>query len=138
MRTTAIILMALLLLASCSNNENREATAQNNWISLRADSINAVKLTDTLVIYESVCRGCAYEGTTRFSISDSLEIIKQADLISTDNNSPDAAGGSVSKDIVLIPVRTGFTTIKVFKILSPNTAKEDSARFVTYTIHVTD
>ena len=27
-------------------------------VELRSDTLNRVKLTDTLVIYESVCRGC--------------------------------------------------------------------------------
>ena len=47
--------------------------AVDNKISLRTDTINIVKLTDTLVIYESTCRGCAYEGSTNFGISRSEE-----------------------------------------------------------------
>lgn len=134
MRTGTTWIISLLFVASCSNKD-KEASA-NNWISLRADSINTVKLGDTLVIYESICRGCAYEGSTRFDIQDSLGIIKLVDIISTDNNSSDMAGGSISQDILLKPVRTGTTTIKLYKILSPDTAKEDSAQFRTYTITI--
>ena len=134
MRTGTTWIISLLLIASCSNKD-KEASA-SNWISLRADSINTVKLGDTLVIYESICRGCAYEGSTRFDIQDSLGIIKLVDIISTDDNSSDMAGGSISQDILLKPVRTGTTTIKLYKILSPDTAKEDSAKFRTYTITI--
>ncbi len=134
MRTGIIWIIGLLLVASCSNKD-KEASA-NNWISLRADSINTVKLGDTLVIYESICRGCAYEGTVQFGISDSLEMIKLLDVISSDNNSAEVAGGSISKDLLLKPVQTGTTTIKLYKILAPDTAKEDSAQFRTYTITI--
>ena len=134
MRTGTTWIISLLLIASCSNKD-KEASA-SNWISLRADSINTVTLSDTLVIYESICRGCAYEGTVRFGISDSLEMIKLVDVIGSDNNSDDMEGGSISQDILLKPVRTGTTTIKLYKILSPDTAKEDSAKFRTYTITI--
>ncbi len=136
MRTIAGMVATLFLLAACSNIESDANT--NKWVSLRSDSINMVKITDTLVIYESICRGCAYEGTVQFSISDSLEIVKQLEVITEDGNNPEEAGGSISKDILLKPMRPGITTIKLFKILAPNTAKEDSARFRTYSIHVTN
>ena len=54
----------------------------------------------------------------------------------SDNNSDDMEGGSISQDVLLKPVRTGTTTIKLYKILSPGTAKEDSAQFRTYTITI--
>ncbi|MBK8311990.1 MAG: hypothetical protein IPL04_14870 [Chitinophagaceae bacterium] len=56
-------------------------------------------MTDTLVIYESTCRGCAFEGSTNFEISDSLGIIKLYDIITEDNNPSDMDGGSISKTL---------------------------------------
>ncbi|MFN8307822.1 MAG: hypothetical protein U0T79_13680 [Ferruginibacter sp.] len=134
MRTIAGLIISFFLLASC-NDKDKEATT-HNWVALRADSINTVLLTDTLVIYESVCRGCAYEGSTRFDIQDSLGMIKLVDIISTDDNSSDMAGGSISKDLLLKPVRTGTTRIRLFKFLSPDSASADSARSITYMINV--
>jgi len=136
MRTIAGLVATLFLLASCRNKEGDTNTT--NWVSLRADSINVVKITDTLVVYESICRGCAYEGAVQFGISDSLEVVKLLEVITNDNNSAEVEGGSISKDILIKPIRTGITTIRLFKILAPNTAKEDSARFRTYSIHVTN
>ena len=103
---------------------------------LRADTINVVKLFDTLVINESTCRGCAYEESTHFEIKDSLDIIKLLDIITTDNNPPDMDGGSISKDLILAPVKTGTTSVKLYKFWKRDLKPEDSARFTTYKIEV--
>ena len=108
----------------------------DNKISLRTDTINTIKLTDTLVIYESTCRGCAYEASTNFDISDSMEIIKLADIITTDNSSPDMAGGSISKDLILVPQKTGTTIIKLYKFWNQEKTAKDSANFTSYKIEV--
>lgn len=113
-----------------------EKIIQDNRISLRSDTVNLVKMTDTMVVYESTCRGCAYEGSTNFGISDSLGIIKLDNVITKDNNSPDMDGGSISKTLVLVPAKTGITTIKVYKFWTQEKKAEDSARFTAYTIDV--
>ena len=119
---------------SCSNNP-KDIVADNR-IALRTDTVNVVKLTDTLVIFESTCRGCAYERSTNFAISDSMDIIKLADIITTDSSPADMDGGSISKDLVLVPVKTGTTNIKVYKFWSPEKTAKDSANFTSYKIEV--
>ena len=123
---------------SCSNNPNSDKTIDvaDNRIPLRTDTINIVKLTDTLVIYEGTCRGCAFEHSTDFAISDSMNMIKLTDIVTTDNSSPDMAGGSVSKDLILVPQKAGVTVIKMYKFLTPEKAAADSARFTSYKIEV--
>ncbi len=128
-------ILALIGFSSCNTGNTSEA-GKNKWVPLRADSINVVTLADTLVIYESVCRGCAFEGTVQFGVSDSLGIVELLDVITTDNNSPESTGGSASKDILLKAVKPGNTTFKLYKILAPETAKDDSSRFVAYTVEV--
>ena len=105
-------------------------------IPLRTDTINVVKLSDTLVIYESTCRGCAYEASTNFSISDSMNMIRLINVITTDNNSPEMDGGSISKKLVLVPVKTGTTNIKLYKFWQMERTAKDSALFTSYKIEV--
>ncbi len=135
-----ILFTLFVTILGCSNNPKDivedEKDMLDNKISLKTDTINVVKLTDTLVIYESTCRGCAYERSTNFTISDSLNIIKLEDVITIDNNSPDMDGGSMSKDLILVPVKTGSTNIKVYKFWTMDKTAKDSARFVTYNIEV--
>ena len=135
------IVFASIAFISCNNStkdvvEDKKG-ADDKKISLRTDTINIVKLTDTLVIYESTCRGCAYEGSTNFGISDSMNIIKLADIITTDNSPADMEGGSISKDLILVPEKTGSTIIKLYKFWTQEKTAKDSARFTSYKIEVT-
>jgi hypothetical protein len=115
---------------------NSEKVITDNKVALRQDTLNIVKLTDSLVIHESACRGCKYEASTNFAISDSMHMILLKDVITTDNNSPDMDGGNVSKDLVLVPVKKGITSIRLYKFLNPDGTAEDSARFTSYKIEV--
>lgn len=133
MRTLSTIIFFSILITSCNSNE-KTAAEKDNRIPLRSDTINVVKLSDTLVIFESTCRGCAVEGSTAFEIKDSLGIIKLKGVYTVDNNSPDMAGGNVSKQVELLPQKTGITTIKLFKYYRPE--ERDSTKFITYTIEV--
>jgi len=132
------ILTVSVAVLSCSNNPKSDdkKDVADNRISLRTDTVNIVKLTDTLVIYESTCRGCAYEASTNFAISDSMNIIKLADIASADNNPPDVAGGSISKTLILVPQKPGTTIIKLYKFWSQEKTAADSARFSSYKIEV--
>lgn len=126
----------LVSFSACNDRDKKETKEKDTRIALRADSINTVWLSDTMVIYESICRGCAYEGSTRFNISDSMDIVKLLNVITHDESSPDMQGGSVGKELELIALKPGTTSVRLYKLLSEQTAKEDSARFTTYTIEV--
>ncbi len=72
-----LLLCCVSALLICCNNSTEEKTGSNKWVALRSDTLNVVKLTDTLVIYESTCRGCAYEASTYFGLADSTDIIRR-------------------------------------------------------------
>jgi hypothetical protein len=137
MKKLFVLLFIITALCSCTNSST-DVTKEvaDNRIALRADTINTVKLTDTLVIFESTCRGCAYESSTNFTISDSMNIVKLADIVTTDNSPPDMDGGSISKDLILVPQKTGATMIKLYKFWTMEKTAADSARFTSYKIEV--
>jgi len=135
-----IFFIAVLSSAVISCNNNTKTAADNkvvdNKIALRSDTVNIVKIKDSLVIYESTCRGCAYEASTNFAISDSMNIIKLLNVITTDNNPAGMAGGNVSKDLILVPEKPGITIIKMYKFLKQEKTAADSSRFTSYRIEV--
>ncbi len=120
---------------SCTNN-NKEAVEIDNKIALRTDTLNVVKLTDTLIIYESTCRGCKYEVSTNFTIDDSMNLIKLSDIVTTDNSPADMSGGSISKDLILVPVKPGVTIMKLYKFWTEEKTAKDSTGFASYKIEV--
>jgi hypothetical protein len=130
-----IFFIAFLSIAviSCTNNTN---DVVDNRIALRTDTINVVKLTDTLVIFESICRGCEFEKSANFAISDSLNMLKLVDVITTDNNPAGMDGGNISKDLILVPVKTGTTIFKLYKFWTQEKKTADSAGFTSYKIEV--
>ncbi len=136
MKFACCIAVLLVLLSACNNSDQKEAKGKDNRIVLRTDSINMIRLSDTMLIYESICRGCAYEGSVRFSINDSQGIVKLLDVITHDESSSDMQGGSVGKELELIALKPGTTSVRLYKLLSEQTAKEDSTRFTIYTIEV--
>lgn len=136
MKTLLSIPVLLVSFSACNDRDKKETKEKDTRIALRADSINTVWLSDTMVIYESICRGCAYEGSTHFNISDSMDIVKLLNVITRDESSPDMQGGSVDKELELIALKPGMTSVRLYKLLSEQTAKEDSTRFTTYTIEV--
>jgi hypothetical protein len=131
-----LFIIPVLVFISCTNSKKEKQVTEDKRISLRKDILNVVKLTDTLVIYESTCRGCAYEQSTNFGISDSLGIIKLENTITKDNNPDNMDGGSISKTLVLVPLKAGTTSFRLYKFWKPEHTAEDSARFTTYTIEV--
>lgn len=133
MKQLSIAVLGLVIF-SCNNKAIE--TGADKRILLIKDSINIVKLSDTLVIYESTCRGCAYEASTTFAVTDSMNIIKLTGVVTADNNSPDMAGGSVSKELLLVPLKKGSTVFKVYKFWSQQTKAKDSANFATYKIAI--
>ena len=140
MKKIFFIVCGSFVFISCTNNSKnvveKKREIVDNRISLSTDTINVVKLTDTLIIYESTCRGCAYERSTNFAISDSMNIVKLSDIITTDNSPANMTGGSISKDLILVPLKTGITNIKLYKFWSEEKTAKDSTNFASYKIEV--
>jgi hypothetical protein len=137
MKKIIYLLTSLIILISCKDKKNEPTIEKDNRISLRSDTLNVVKLTDTLVIYESTCRGCAYENSTAFVIKDSLDLVKLLTVETMDNSPAGMAGGSVSKHLIIVPVKTGSTTIKMYRFWEGVPVEmNDSLPFTPYQIEV--
>jgi hypothetical protein len=130
------IFLSVLLSIGIISCNNYSINVDDKKVSLRADTINVVKLTDTLVIYQSICRGCEFEKSANFAISDSLNMLKLVDVITTDNNPAGMDGGNINKDLILVPVKTGKTIFKLYKFWTQEKTAADSAGFASYKIEV--
>jgi hypothetical protein len=127
----------LILVVSACNDSKKDVAKKDNRIYLQTDTINVVKLSDTLVIAESTCRGCAVESSTAFAIKDSLQIVKLDGVETHDNNPEGMSGGNVSKLLVIVPVKTGITNIKMYKFWKGVPSEmNDSLPFTAYKIEV--
>lgn len=133
MKYLLLLVCSGMILMSCADKKEQPA---DNRITLMMDTINLLKLGDTAVIHESTCRGCEFEASTNFSIYDSVGIIKIVDVITTDNNPDNVEGGNIRKDIVLVPVKTGNTAIRLYKFWTEERTAKDSATFATYKIEI--
>ncbi|MBK6936631.1 MAG: hypothetical protein IPH18_06895 [Chitinophagaceae bacterium] len=131
-----IISLFLIVTLIVCNSTKQSDNFRNKRINLRTDTINVVKLTDTLQIWQSVCRGCADEFIPRFGISDSLNMIEVLRTETVDDNPPDVDGGSMSKFIVMMPRTTGTTTIKFYQFMGHINAAQDSSNYTLYQITV--
>ena len=132
-------LLFLGLIPACKEKSKAPAGPQepvNQRVVLRSDTVNRVKLTDTLVIYESVCRGCAYENSATFGIDDSLQLVELYNIETADNNPPDMDGGSLQKYILLVPKKTGTTRFRFYSFLKKPLTAEDSTRFTEYNLEI--
>jgi len=129
-------ILVLCLLLACKQKSKDKPVAVYQRVGLKLDTLNVVKRTDTMVIYSSVCRGCAYEQTAGFGLEDSLQVVELYNIETADNNPPDMDGGSLQKSILLVPRKTGTTRIKLFSFLEQPPTAADSARFTEYSIQV--
>lgn len=137
MKKIISVVSFLLLITACNNAKSKkQEPAPDKRIMLRADTLNVVKMTDTMVIYESTCRGCAYENSTHFAIADTLGIVELDHVETHDNSRPDMDGGSIAKYLVIVPKKTGTTTMKMYKFWEKPATAKDSANATTYTIEV--
>ncbi len=118
MKKLFVIAFTLFVFIACTNSKKEKPAGKDKRIALRSDTINVVTMADTMIIYESTCRGCAYEQSTDFDVLDSLGIVELYKVITTDNNPGNVDGGSISKDLIIVPVKPGATTIKVIKTWS--------------------
>jgi hypothetical protein len=136
MKQLLTLILIIIIIVSC-NDKKKEVEKKDSRIYLQRDTLNVVKLADTMVINESTCRGCAYESSTAFAIKDSLDVVKLKTVETLDNNSPDMAGGSISKLLILVPVKTGTTNVKMYKFWKGVPSEmNDSLPFTTYKIEV--
>lgn len=137
MKKIYLLPFILFFLLSCTNAKENTIESKETKVMLRADTINIVRLTDTLVIYESTCRGCAYESSTAFAIKDSLEMVKLLTVETIDNNPANIAGGNISKNLILVPVKTGSTIVKMYKFWKGvPSSMNDSLTFTPYKIEI--
>lgn len=134
----SVIIVVVIFLACDNTEEEKSSSLKDNRISLRTDTLNIVKMTDTMIIYESVCRGCAYEGSASFGISDSLGIVELLHTETQDNNAPEMTGGNISKILILVPKKSGSTNMKQYRFLKEPATAADSANFTTYSIQITN
>ena len=132
-----LFLFVLIICLSC-NNDRQPADIPDTKIALRSDTLNIVKLTDTLVINESTCRGCAFEGSTAFAVKDSLELVKFLTVETTDNNPEGMSGGNVSKRIFLVPIKIGTTVLRMYKFWKgvPTAMTDSITPTATYKIEI--
>lgn len=130
-----ITMIYLLLLSTCMPRKEKD-TGNDSRVVLYRDSSITVKLTDTLMIYENVCRGCQYETSTTFEIEDSTATIKLVDIITRDNNPENMNGGSISKNLLLVPQKTGTANFKLYKFNSDNPSDRDSSFYYRYGVVV--
>ena len=130
MKKLIFIPVLFFAFASCTNAKKEKevvkATIEDNRIRLRSDTVNVVKMSDTMIINESTCRGCAYENSTNYEIKDSMELVKLLRVESNDGNSSNMAGGSISQYLIVVPVKTGVTTFKMYKSYGYARAESDS------------
>jgi D-tyrosyl-tRNA(Tyr) deacylase len=137
MRIILSLVFTSLSIAACNDRKKETIIIKNNKISLKKDTVNIVKLSDTLVIHESTCRGCAFESSTAFAIKDSLDVVKLLTVETTDNNSPEMNGGSISKNLILVPIKTGTTILKMYKFWQGVPSDmSDSLPFTPYKIEI--
>ena len=142
MKKIVFLFSSLIVITSCTNNSNNKGKNEkpDTRISLQADSIiNTVKLTDTLVIFDGTCRGCAVENSTNYTISDTGNIVKLATIKTIDNSPPDMDGGSVDKEIEIAPIKTGKTVMKFYKYYQgEDNTKNDTVFVRNYVIEITN
>ncbi len=137
MKKTILLILVSTILYSCKEKE-KTAVKKDNRIYLQTDTLNVVKMTDTMAIAESTCRGCAMESSTAFTIKDTLGIVKLESVETQDNSPAGMTGGNVSKTLVIVPVKAGITTMKMYKFWEgiPAQISDSLAPTETYQIEV--
>jgi hypothetical protein len=130
------LLVTISILASCKNADKKAGTTANNVVFLRSDTLNVIRITDSVVIAESTCRGCEFEESTRFSLYDSLSLVTLENVITTDNNPPDVSGGNVSKALVVLPLKEGKSIARLYKFYGEENPARDSANARAFQIEV--
>src|SRR5438045_3489157 len=114
-----MVLLFSVFLFGCEHLKKHFGLGNNAGkpVQLKKEGLNVVTMSDSMVIYEGVCRGCAYENSTRFVIEDTAGVVALDHIITKDNNSEDVNGGNINKNLVILPKKPGTTTIKLYKFL---------------------
>lgn len=131
-----ITIACICILAACNNKAETPEEAPSNLVIMTAAGKNTAGLNDTLVIYENVCRGCAYENSTQFDIEDSMQLVTLQKIETIDNNPADMDGGTIDKHIYLVPVKTGITKLKLYKLSTQDHTAADSLSFTVYDLEI--
>jgi hypothetical protein len=107
MRTAFITLLTVFTISCNSPHKGKKV------VLTVGHRTNSARLGDTLLIYETACKGCPDERSTHFKIVESENIVK-LDRITTDDDN--FTGGSITKRIYLIPIKRGKTKLELYKI----------------------
>lgn len=131
-----LMLTGILLVAGCNTGKTKTPALSSDLIIMSPLSVNTGGMDDTLVIYESVCRGCEYEESTQFVLADSMNLVRVVKTETQDHNDPDTDGGSIDKHIFLVPVKPGKTKLKLFKFNTDSRTADDSLAFTYYELEI--
>jgi hypothetical protein len=134
--TKFIIVVFVLIALSCNNSDQKKPAKISDLIIMTPLGKNLAQMNDSLVIYETVCRGCDYEKSTHFEIADSMDLVKVVKIETLNYNASGTEGGSIDKHIYMVPVKPGHTKIKLYKFNTETPAAEDSLAFTYYDIEI--
>lgn len=109
---------------------NQKQLPKKDYVLLRVDTINVVKLNSSLMFAQSTCRGCANQYIPNYSIKDSLGLIQLMRINNTDENSNNEVGGSADRSLEFKAIKTGKTILYVYKsYLSRDTINDKNETF---------
>jgi hypothetical protein len=133
MKRSIQLILILFLVFSCETQDSQLKKTTGKRIILNPYYDNVAKLNDTLIISESTFRNCEYEELTDLKIEDSLNLIKLGEIVSTEHKSPNRKRTTIGKDLLLVPVEKGITTIKLYRFYKQEVFARDTG-FYTITI----
>jgi len=108
---------------------------RKDHIVLSENGINKVSMRDSLWVEAFTCRGCAYEHSTSFDVDDPARLVKLVSIKTANDKSTNTDGGSINKTLILVPTRTGKTTLKVYRFYDTK-QQQDSSDFKSYDIEI--
>lgn len=133
LRSAAFILFFAGCYTKSPENEKQE---KNSMLELIPGKLNEATMADTLFVSASSCRGCAPEYTPQYELTDSMSVVSLHSVEVVDNNPPDMDGGSLENRIVMLPLKTGSTIIKLYSFMTGDSARQDSSQYTAYQIRI--
>lgn len=127
--TTALLIASGFGITACKYIKKavEPAGRYDHMVSVKYDSVTRLKMTDTLVIFENTCRGCAYENSTEFVLNDTAGVVKLYDIITEDNTPPNMSGGTITKILLVTPQKPGRADVTLYKYYEQEMTARDSA-----------